>query len=201
MLLYLAYPKYRVPFTTPQGGYIFRESTTPRDLDQGPSKKGNLASKFYDLIEAETGSVVAPHAAWTWDSTTTDDNKVAYPTGRRSLGDLVGVDEAAFKTWYEEAETSIGPRGHVKDPYHRVDVVNSDRHVQIFALDGTLLADTKNSVIVFETGLVNRYYLQRKDVINADAILSKDLTGLTTVCPYKGVAEYHDSVYLMIYLG
>jgi uncharacterized protein (DUF427 family) len=82
--------------------------------------------------------------------------------------------------------------GHVKYPYHRVDAVYSNRHVQIYGLDGTLLAETHNPLIVFETGLVNRYYIRREDIVDPDKILSEDLTGLTTVCPYKGRAEYHD---------
>lgn len=80
----------------------------------------------------------------------------------------------------------------MRDPYHRVDAVKSDRHVQVFALDGTPLVDTTKLTIVFETGLTTRYYFDREDVKDADKILSKELTPLTTVCPYKGVANYHD---------
>lgn len=202
-LPHIAFPKSLVPFTTPHAGYIFRQTISRKTLNTSPSRQGNLASQFYDLVEADSGMVVATHAAWTWDPSTTSD--ISFPTAydpsgsdkNRLLGDLVGVNESAFGTWYEEAEESI-PRGHVKDPYHRVDAVYSDRHVRIYVRDGpgSLLADSKHPVIVFETGLPNRYYLERKDIVNADVILSKELTGLTTVCPYKGVAEYHDGTYV-----
>lgn len=102
----------------------------------------------------------------------------------------MGIDELAFRTWYDEAEP-VESGDPIKDPYHRVDAIHSDRHVQVYSLDGTLLADSKKPVVVFETGFLNRYYLPREDVINADT-LSKDVTGFTTVCPYKGLADYHD---------
>ena len=200
---HLAFPKSVVPLNAPRAGYIFREAKVPRsELDKGPARQGNLASKFYDLVDAESGAVVGPYAAWTWDPSITSDisNPTAYdPSGvgkGRSIGDLIGINEHAFGTWYEELEKSI-PGGYVKDPYHRVDAYYTDRHVQIYTLDGsnTLLAESKRPLIVFETGMPNRYYLERKDVINADGILSKELTGLTTVCPYKGAAEYHDGMH------
>ena len=193
---YVAFPKSLIPFDAakPAGRHFFRENPKKRDPTNFP-RSGNLASVFYDLISADTGLVVAPFAAWTWDADTTSDISFphAYPSGKSPLTFLVGVDEHAFGTWFEEGEKLI-PGGHVKDPYHRVDAVKSNRHVQIYALNGTLLAESKHPTIVFETGLVNRYYLPRSDVINPDVVLSKELTGLTTVCPYKGVAEYHDVI-------
>jgi uncharacterized protein (DUF427 family) len=62
--------------------------------------------------------------------------------------------------WYEEDEQV---HVHARDPYHRVDVLDSDRHVRI-SLAGRLLAETKRPKVVFETGLPPRYYLPADDV-------------------------------------
>jgi uncharacterized protein (DUF427 family) len=70
---------------------------------------------------------------------------------------------------------------HPRNPYIRVDALRSSRHVRI-ELGGHLLAESRSAVLVFETGLPTRYYLDRS---------SLDMTALCrtqtrTVCPYKG---------------
>ena len=85
--------------------------------------------------------------------------------------------------WYEEDEPI---RVHARDPFHRVDVLRSSRHVKV-ALGGRLLAESQQPMLLFETGLPTRYYLQRDDV---DASLLVD-SSLTSECAYKGVATYH----------
>lgn len=127
---------------------------------------------------------------------------------------LFGVDPSAFETWYEEAEPML--RGsHAKDPYHRVDAVKSSRHVQVYVLppnssssdnhtpshgQGILLADTRHPTMVFETGMPTRYYLHPSAILTppssdaSDQPLSPEFTALRTVCPYKGVARYHNVV-------
>jgi uncharacterized protein (DUF427 family) len=97
------------------------------------------------------------------------------------LEGLVLLDFAAFDAWYEEDEVI---HGHPRDPYHRVDVRRSSRHVRV-ELDGRVLADTRRPTLVFETNLPVRYYLPREDV----------QVGLTpsdtrTICAYKGEASY-----------
>jgi uncharacterized protein (DUF427 family) len=56
--------------------------------------------------------------------------------------------------WYEEDEEVFV---HPRDPYHRVDVLKSSRHVKIF-VDGEVVAVTDRPRILFETGLPPRYY-------------------------------------------
>lgn len=195
---YIAFPKSQVPFgaSNARGGHYFVESATPRAPKSG---KSNLASKHFDLVEAASGTVVRAHAAWIWDPSNVNDTSPAnaYPhlNGKSPLGNIVGIEEYAFKTWYEEAEHMI-PGGHVKDPYHRVDTVLTDRHVQVYSLDGDLLADSKNAHICFETGFVDRYYFDKKDVLDQNT-LSKELTPLKTVCPYKGEASYYNGMYFL----
>jgi uncharacterized protein (DUF427 family) len=53
---------------------------------------------------------------------------------------------------------------------------------------GTTIAASRGALLVSETGLPNRYYLPRADVL---ATLHGP-TGRTSVCPYKGVASYFD---------
>src|ERR671920_1918541 len=56
--------------------------------------------------------------------------------------------------WYEEDEEVFV---HPRDPYHRVDVLKSSRHVKI-RVDGEVVAETDRLRILFETGLPPRYY-------------------------------------------
>jgi uncharacterized protein (DUF427 family) len=54
---------------------------------------------------------------------------------------------------YEEDEEVFV---HPRDPYHRVDVLKSSRHVKI-RVDGEVVAETDRPRILFETGLPPRY--------------------------------------------
>ncbi|MEZ7240265.1 DUF427 domain-containing protein [Rhodococcus sp. GXMU-t2271] len=84
--------------------------------------------------------------------------------------------------WYEE-DTEIFV--HPRDPYHRVDALPSSRHVQV-SVAGTIVADTRTPVLLFETRLPVRYYLPPADV---DFSVLEE-TDLHTSCPYKGTARY-----------
>jgi uncharacterized protein (DUF427 family) len=81
--------------------------------------------------------------------------------------------------WYEEDEEVFV---HPRDPYHRVDVLNSSRHVKIL-VDGEVVAETDRPRILFETGLPPRYYFPPEDV-SEDVLLPSDKN---TECPYKGL--------------
>ena len=84
--------------------------------------------------------------------------------------------------WYEEEEQVFV---HARDPYHRVDIRDSSRHVRV-SVDGELVADTHRPRLLFETGLPTRYYLPREDVREEVLEGSERQTG----CPYKGFASY-----------
>ena len=60
--------------------------------------------------------------------------------------------------WYEEDEEIFV---HPRDPYHRVDVLQSSRHVKV-RVNGEVVAETDRPRILFETGLPPRYYLPQK---------------------------------------
>jgi uncharacterized protein (DUF427 family) len=97
------------------------------------------------------------------------------------LSGHVVLDFAGFDRWLEEDEEIAG---HPRDPFHRVDVRASSRHVQLL-LDGEVLADSRRPHLVFETLLPVRYYLPPEDV--RAALRPSDTR---TWCPYKGAASY-----------
>jgi uncharacterized protein (DUF427 family) len=84
--------------------------------------------------------------------------------------------------WFEEDERIVG--GHPRNPYARVDALRSHRHVRV-EVDGVVLADTHAPVLLFETGLPTRYYIDRTDVAFEHLIASDT----ETACPYKGVTS------------
>ncbi|MGV9375360.1 DUF427 domain-containing protein [Nonomuraea sp. NPDC003707] len=88
----------------------------------------------------------------------------------------------AMDAWFEEDEEVYF---HPRDPYTRVDVLASSRHVRV-EVDGVTVADSRSPRILFETGLPARYYLPKTDV-RLDLL---EHTDTATHCPYKGTAEY-----------
>lgn len=96
--------------------------------------------------------------------------------------DHVSVRWSALDHWYEEdEELPAGPR----DPYHRVDVVRSARHVRV-SIDGQVVAESHRPLAVFETGLPAQFYLPPEDV----RLELFERTHTRTGCPYKGFASY-----------
>jgi uncharacterized protein (DUF427 family) len=88
--------------------------------------------------------------------------------------------------WFEEDEPIIG---HPRNPYVRVDALRSHRHIKV-ELNGVVLAETHSPVLLFETGLPTRYYIDRTDV--AFSHLQKSET--QTICPYKGITSQYWNV-------
>jgi uncharacterized protein (DUF427 family) len=99
-----------------------------------------------------------------------------------ALSGYVIVDFGAFDAWYEEDELNVG---HPRDPFHRIDIVHSTRHVKI-ERDGAVLAESTSPYMLFEPPLPVRYYLQASDV-SLD-LLTQSTT--RTYCAYKGQASY-----------
>jgi uncharacterized protein (DUF427 family) len=85
--------------------------------------------------------------------------------------------------WYEEDEEVFV---HPRDPYHRIDVLQSSRHVKV-TVNGEVVVETQRPKILFETGLPPRYYIPPEDV-RMDLLEGSEKT---TRCPYKGVASYY----------
>lgn len=143
----------------------------------------------FDLLEATDHSSHCPHKgdAEYWTIRVGDrvaENAVwGYPQpieGQEALASLVAFYWHQMDHWYEEDDEVYV---HARDPYRRVDVLHSARHVQV-KLNGELVADSTRPLLLFETGLPTRYYLPPQDV-RLD-LLRKSPT--VTQCPYKGVA-------------
>lgn len=86
-------------------------------------------------------------------------------------------------SWYEEDDEVYA---HPRDPYHRVDVLHSSRHVRVTVL-GEVVAESDRPTMLVETGLPARFYLPREDV-RQDLLIE---SASTSRCPYKGLASYY----------
>lgn len=98
-----------------------------------------------------------------------------------ALEGYVVLDFDGVGRWLEEDEPV---RSHPRDPFHRVDVRRSSRHVRL-SLDGVRLAESHRPALAFETMLPARHYLPREDVV-----VPLQPSGTRTECAYKGEARY-----------
>ncbi|MBA3301340.1 MAG: DUF427 domain-containing protein [Thermoleophilaceae bacterium] len=88
----------------------------------------------------------------------------------------------ALDEWLDEEEPVTG---HLRDPYHRVDVRRSSAGVRVSAGEA-VVAESSSPLVLSETGLPNRFYLPREDV-PMDLLAPSDTRAL---CPYKGESSY-----------
>jgi uncharacterized protein (DUF427 family) len=94
----------------------------------------------------------------------------------------VQFDFATMDAWFEEEEQIFF---HPRDPFRRVDVIESSRHVEV-RVNGVTVAETTRPRLVTETALPERWYIPR-----ADIEWSKLLESTTTsACQYKGIADW-----------
>ncbi|WP_047866132.1 DUF427 domain-containing protein [Rubrobacter aplysinae] len=122
----------------------------------------------------EAGSRTAENAVW------------AYPNAEGVFAPLAGyaaIYFGAMDHWYEEDEEI---HVHPRDPYTRVDVLDSSRHVRVLA-GGETVAETDSPKLLFETGLPVRYYIPPEDV-RTEALSESESRAR---CPYKGEATYY----------
>ncbi|WP_323959253.1 DUF427 domain-containing protein [Arthrobacter sp. JZ12] len=99
-----------------------------------------------------------------------------------ALGGYVLLDFDVL-TWWEDDEPIIG---HPRDPFHRVDIRRTSKHIAV-QCEGTLLAETTRAELLYETMLPPRTYIPPDDV-RLDLM---EPSTTTTVCPYKGQASYY----------
>ena len=98
------------------------------------------------------------------------------------LGGYVAIEWDTMDRWLEEEEEVIG---HPRDPFKRIDVRRSSRHV-VVRVDGEVLAETRRPSLLFETALPIRYYMPFEDA--REDLLVPSAT--RTVCAYKGRASH-----------
>src|SRR5262249_46773001 len=119
------------------------------------------------------GNREAENAVWSYENPFPD---------RQDIKDYVAFYWNRVDAWYEEAEQIYA---HARDPYHRVDVLESTRHVQV-ASAGRAGAANRRRRLLFGTTHPTRYYIPREDV-RLDLLTATDKH---TRCPYKGEASY-----------
>lgn len=141
----------------------------PSDRHTHCPKKGDAS--YYTI---RVGDRVVENGAWYYPA--------LLPDAPPQLKGLIAFYFDRMDRWLEEGE-EIGV--HPRDPYHRIDVLASDRHVRV-SLDGRLLAETRRAVALFETSLPTRWYIPRDDVV-----AELEPTDTVTRCPYKGTASYY----------
>ncbi|WP_040784485.1 DUF427 domain-containing protein [Rhodococcus ruber] len=167
-------PGHPVPF------YLFPRDDVRTDLLSPALVPGdrNDVGQWFDLTDGETRS---PAAAFGLDVAGLEEYVGFEWFGHQRPG-IQHPGGPGIQHWYEE-DTEIFV--HPRDPYHRVDALPSSRHVQV-SVAGTIVADTRTPVLLFETRLPVRYYLPPADV---DFSVLEE-TDLHTSCPYKGTARY-----------
>lgn len=109
--------------------------------------------------------------------------KVVIESADERLVNTVRFNWDALDAWFEEDEQV---HVHPRNPYVRVDALRSTRSVRV-ELNGEVIAETFSPVLVFETGLPTRYYINRTDV-EFDYLVPSDTE---TACPYKGVTSQY----------
>lgn len=109
---------------------------------------------------------------------------VALPGYASILAGKVALAWRAMDGFYEEDDRILG---HASDPYHRIDIRHSTRHLVVRSGD-RVIADTSSPLVLYESGFAPRWYVPRGDVV-AEELIPSDLQ---TFCPYKGIASYFD---------
>ena len=154
--------------------YYFPEEDVRMDLLEASDHTTHCPFKGdASYWSVRVGDRVAENAAW------------GYPEPMEDcppISGLIAFYWRAMDAWFEEDEEVFI---HPRDPYHRVDVLDSSRRVRI-TVGGEVVAESERPKILFETSLPPRYYLPPEDV-RTDLLTPTDKR---TGCPYKGTASY-----------
>jgi Domain of unknown function (DUF427) len=119
-----------------------RSARGPSSTRPSPSTPHSCAGTAFDVLAGEQTGAAA-----------------AFRPDDPDLADYVILEFAAFE-WHEEGEPVVS---HPHDPFGRIDVLRSSRHVRIEP-GGRLLAESSRPMLLFETLLPVRFYLPREDV-------------------------------------
>lgn len=150
-----SYPQYYIPVTDVDPAALVREDRVQR-LKRGTANPVSL----------RVGNTIRQAG------------RVYTESSIPGLSGMARFDWDALDAWFEEDEQVYV---HPRSPYARVDALRSSRTVRV-ELDGVVLAESRAPVLVFETGLPTRHYLDRT-ALNLDYLRPSDTV---TACPYKG---------------
>jgi uncharacterized protein (DUF427 family) len=152
-------------------GDIDRNVLQPSDHESTHPDLGR--TKWFNLAGGD--GAITQRGAW---------QHVDPPAQAAALRDTVAFAWRAMDAFYEEDERILG---HAADPYHRIDIRRTSRHLAVRQGD-RVIADSHAPLVLYESGFAPRWYVPRTD-IDADAL---DAVAGQTFCPYKGVASYYD---------
>lgn len=159
------YPVALFPLADVSPDALQREDRITRHADLGDTA----------WFTVTAGGESTPRAAWQY---------AAPPSYAGELTDRVAFAWRAMEAFYEEDERIVG---HAADPYHRIDIRHTSRHLVV--RDGErVIADTTRPLALYESGFAPRWFVPREDV-DEDALQPVDTQ---TFCPYKGLASYYD---------
>ena len=150
-----------------------------RDVTESILVKEDHVTEHADLgpvtwFRVETAQREVKRAAWQFES---------LPSHASVLAGCVAFAWRAMDAFYEEDERIVG---HAADPYHRIDVRATSRHLTVHDGD-RVIADTWRPVVLYESGFAPRWYVPREDI---DLSALEPVDG-QTFCPYKGLADYY----------
>jgi uncharacterized protein (DUF427 family) len=106
------------------------------------------------------------------------------PAQAAALRDTVAFAWHAMHAFYEEDERILG---HAADPYHRIDIRRTSRHL-VIRQDDRVLADTHAPLVLYESGFAPRWYVPRADI----AAEARHAIEGQTFCLSEGLASYYD---------
>ncbi|HEY1302058.1 MAG TPA: DUF427 domain-containing protein [Vicinamibacterales bacterium] len=159
------YPVAYFPQSDISPDVLERTEHTTLHPDLGPTS-------WYTVRAAEHS---APRGAW---------QHIELPAHARELQTRVAFAWRAMDEFYEEDEPVFG---HAADSYHRIDIRQTSRHLEVRHGD-RIVADTKRPLVLYESGFAPRWYVPRAD-IDESALTAVDQQ---TFCPYKGLCSYYD---------
>ncbi|MEP7089323.1 MAG: DUF427 domain-containing protein [Nocardioidaceae bacterium] len=151
------YPQYYVPAPDVRRQFLMAAEASRQELVGGDAVS-------YDL---RVGDVRRERAA-----------QVHPTTAETGVAGTVRFDWEALDAWFEEDEEVFV---HPRNPYTRVDALRSRRHLRV-EVAGVVLAETTAPVLLFETGLPTRYYVDRA-AVRFEHLRPSDAR---SSCPYKG---------------
>src|SRR6478609_755474 len=148
-----------------------------------------VADVRMDLLEPNgrrsdsPGKGQAVHYRMTVGDRITEDAGWMFPEAQMpQLAGLIAFYLPSMQAWWQEDEPMPG---HARDPYHRIEVLDTSRHIRVLIGD-RVVAESSRARALFETGLPVRWYLPVADV--AQDLLEDSAT--RTTCAYKGQARY-----------
>jgi uncharacterized protein (DUF427 family) len=159
------YPVAYFPETDVSPDTLEHTEHTTRHQDLGPTS-------WYTV---RAGEQSAPRGAW---------QHIDLPAYASDLQARVAFAWRAMDAFYEEDERVLG---HAADSYHRIDIRRTSRHLVVHHGD-RIVADTKRSLVLYESGFAARWYVPRAD-IDESALTAMDQQ---TFCPYKGLCSYYN---------